>query len=1060
MLSSSKFLAAIVAGALIVVVPGAKPNAQEQGQGQGPDQNNGLGDGQGGGRPEWAASIRHDTSRPLREITPNPGVSTREDFEVKRGNPDAPGAPDTQIQSLPVAPLAAIGGTGFDGVGEGNSQFAFKVNYAPPDTVGEAGLTQFVQWVNPSFAIFDKATGNRIYGPAAGNTIWQGFGGDCEARNDGDPMVQYDQLADRWVMSQFSLRQGNYLQCVAVSKTSDATGEWHRYAFLYNHFPDYPKLAVWPDAYYMTFNMFGTAGQQFTGGRVCAYDRSKMLDGLPATQVCFNLASYHSFLASDLEGKTLPPAGSPNYVMTRSGTGGMNVFKFKPNFAVPTSSTFTGPTPIAVTGYTAACGGCVPQPGTTQTLDTLSDRLMYRLSYRNLGNRETMVVNHSVSANNVVGVRWYEFAINNFTVSVRQQSTYAPNDGKYRWMGSTATDKLGNIALGFSISSASQKPSIRFAGRETTDPLNTLSTDSSMHDGTGSQLTTLGRWGDYSSMTIDPVDDCTFWYTTEYLQTNGTFNWSTRIGSFKFSSCAPAPAVTVAVLPASQVIAAGQSTTYTATVASQNGYNGSGNYSVTGLPSGASGSFSPAGFTSGSGSSTLSVTTTAATAPGTYQVTITAKDTSNTPADSEVVTLVVNPPATFTLGATPASRTVTQGQFVSYDVTVTAQGGYAGNGTFSVTGLPTGAQGLFSVDTYSNGNGSTQLTVGTDSSTPPGTYPFTVTATDTTGAPVQTANLTLVVNEAVPGGFSFSATPSTQPISPNGSAFFSAIVTAQDGYAGSGTFSATGFPSGTSGSFSPAGYSGGSGISTLTVTAGPSVAVGSYPLTITATDSTGTPQHSSTVMLVVNPPASFTVGASPSSSSVVQGQSTTFTASVTGQNGYEGSGNFSVTGLPANANGSFSPGGYANGSGQSTLTVTTSASTPAGTYSLIITATDSTGAPVSSTTVSLTVTPAAQPDFTLAATPGTLVLKRGRSDSYNVNVTPSGGFSDTVSLSVTGLPPSTSASFSPAFLNGGGTSTLTITTDNPATPKGTFTLTITALSGPRTRSITVTLKVQ
>ena len=953
-LNSSKFLAAIVAGALIAVVPGPNPNAQEQGQGQGPDQNNGLGDGQGGGRPEWAASLRHDTSGPLRDITPLPGRSTREDFEVKRGHPETPGAPDTQIQDLPVAPLAAIGGAGFDGVGEGNAQFAFTVNYAPPDTVGEAGLTQFVQWVNPSFAIFDKATGNRIYGPAAGNTIWQGFGGDCETRNDGDPMVQYDQLADRWVMSQFSLRQGNYLQCVAISKTSDATGQWHRYAFSYNHFPDYPKLAVWPDAYYMTFNMFGTAGQMFTGGRVCAYDRAKMLDGLPATQVCFNLSGYSSFLASDLEGKTLPPAGSPNYVMTRSG-GGISLFKFKPNFAAPGSSTFTGPTAIPVTGYTIACPNCVPQPGTTQKLDTLSDRLMYRLSYRNLGNREAMVVNHSVAANNVVGVRWYEFAVNNFNVTVRQQSTYAPNDSQYRWMGSTAIDKLGNIALGFSISSGSQKPSIRFAGRETTDPLNSLSMDSSMHAGTGSQLTTLGRWGDYSSMTIDPVDDCTFWYTTEYLQTNGTFNWSTRIGSFKFSSCAPAPAVSVDVQPASRIVAAGQSTTYTATLAAQNGYNGSGNYSVTGLPSGATGTFDPAGFTSGSGSTTLTVTTSGATAPGTYPLTITAKDASNTPSDSEVVTLVVNPPPS--------------------------------------------------------------------------------------------------------DGFSFSASPSTQPIEPNGSAFFSAIVTAQGSYTGSGTFDVSGLPAGTSGSFSPAGYSGGAGNSILTITAGSSVAVGSYPLTITATDSTGTPSHSSSVTLVVNPPASLTVGASPSSQSVAQGDSTTFTATVTPQNGYEGSGSFSVTGLPSGAGGSFS-GGYANGGGSSTLTVTTGASTPAGTYQLTIIATDTTGAPVNSTNVSLTVTSTAQPDFALAATPGTMVVKRGRSDTYNVTVTPSGGFNETVSLTVTGLPPSTSASFLPEFLNGGGTSVLTITTANPATPKGTFTLTIIATSESKTRSTTVTLKVQ
>jgi serine protease AprX len=238
------------------------------------------------------------------------------------------------------------------------------------------------------------------------------------------------------------------------------------------------------------------------------------------------------------------------------------------------------------------------------------------------------------------------------------------------------------------------------------------------------------------------------------------------------------------------------------------------------------------------------------------------------------------------------------------------------------------------------------------------------------------------------------------------------------------------------------------------------VAVGSYPLTITATDSTGSPEHSSTVVLIVNPPASFTLGAQPSSRSIIQGQSTTFDASVTPQGGYEGSGSFEVTGLPSGANGSFSPGGYANGAGTGTLTVTTSPSTPAGTYSLMITATDATGAPAQSTSVSLTVTPAAEPDFGLTATPGTVVLKRGRADSYNITVTPNGGFNETLMLSVTGLPPSATASFSPNFLNGGGTSTLTITTSNPATPKGTFTLTITAQSQTKTRSTTVTLKVQ
>ena len=203
-----------------------------------------------------------------------------------------------------------MAGTSFDGVGEGNPNFFYNANAAPPDTVGEAGLTQYVQWVNSSFAVFDKATGTPLYGPAGGNTLWTGFGGPCQSRNDGDPIVQYDQLADRWVMTQFALQSGNYQQCVAVSATSDALGAWHRYAFAYAEFPDYPKLSVWPDAYYITFNMFGPTGENFTGGRICGYDRTKMLSGLSATQVCVQNNAYASSLVADLEGKALPPPGT------------------------------------------------------------------------------------------------------------------------------------------------------------------------------------------------------------------------------------------------------------------------------------------------------------------------------------------------------------------------------------------------------------------------------------------------------------------------------------------------------------------------------------------------------------------------------------------------------------------------------------------------------------------------------------------------------------------------------------------------------------------------------
>jgi len=705
------------------------------------------GQGQVAGRPEWAAASRHDSSRPLREMAPRPAVSTREDFEVKQESPRGQaGQQDQSVQSIVVAPLAAINGTSFDGVGEGNPQFPFNVNYAPPDTVGEAGLTQYVQWVNASFAIFDKATGTKLYGPAGGNTIWSGFGGDCETRNDGDPIVQYDQLADRWIMTQFALRSGNYLQCVAVSQTSDATGAWNRYAFSYSEFPDYPKLAVWPTAYVITFNMFGPSGASFTGGRVCGYDRAKMLAGAPATQVCVQIP-YASLLPADLEGKTLPPAGSPNYVLNR-GSSALNLWKFTPNFTTPASTTLTGPTSISVNPFTAACSSsCISQPGTNQKLDVLGDRLMYRLSYRNLGTREALTVNHSVVAGSVVGIRWYELDITGGVPSVRQQSTFAPADGQSRWMGSAAMDQTGNIALGYTIGSSTMKPTIKFAGRDATDPLNTLSMDTTLQFGSGSQLANLSRWGDYSTMSVDPSDDCTFWFTSEYLQVDGTFNWSTRVGSFKFASCGPAqpptPNFVFAATPSSRTVTPGQSTTFDATVTPQNGYAGAGTFSVTGLPANATGTFSPADFSNGSGSTTLNVTTATNTPAGTYALNIVATDSTGTPVQSTTVTLNVNAPVPqdFSISASPNNRVIKRGDSGAYTVTISTSGGFNEAVTLSVSGLPGNTTSSFSPASIT-GSGSSTLTIGTFiPSTPKGTYDLTITGT----SPSKTRSITVTL---------------------------------------------------------------------------------------------------------------------------------------------------------------------------------------------------------------------------------------------------------------------------------------------------------------------------
>ena len=497
---------------------------------------------------EVTPAIQHDVSPPLRDIPSAPQSDVRRERPLRPipANILAREQPDPVVQSTTGPNVASTPGSGFPGVGNGD--YGFAPNAAPPDTNGAVGATQYVQWVNESFAVFDKSSGAIAAGfPKAGNTLWAGFGGGCETNNDGDPIAQYDKIANRWVLTQFSVSTVPYLQCVAVSTTSDATGSYNRYAFSYGstQFPDYPKLGVWPDGYYITYNIFNN-GTTFAGSKLCALDRARMLTGASATQQCFQLSnSFGGVLPSDLDGAAAPPPiGSPNY-MLNFGANALNEWKFHVDYANPTNTTLTGPFSIPVAAFTPACGGgtCIPQPGTSNSLDSLGDRLMYRLAYRNIGGSERLVVNHSVKVSGnkhsqVVGARWYELKDPNAALgaTVVQQGTFSP-DSTSRWMGSIAMDKAGNIALGYSASSGSVFPSIRYTGRGPTDPLGVLQAETIIKPGGGSQTGNLHRWGDYSSMTVDPVDDCTFWYTTEYEKASGSFNWSTWIASIKMPGC-------------------------------------------------------------------------------------------------------------------------------------------------------------------------------------------------------------------------------------------------------------------------------------------------------------------------------------------------------------------------------------------------------------------------------------------------------------------------------------------------------------------------------------------
>ncbi|HKP51842.1 MAG TPA: S-layer homology domain-containing protein [Chloroflexia bacterium] len=494
--------------------------------------------------------VKHDTSPPLRDIPAGPPIAKGE--EAENENPDPFPVPegnvkDTMVQRVFGALAMPTPILTFEGISVTTS----GCGCLPPDTNGDVGPNHYVQTVNSAYQIWDKS-GTSLQSARNINTIFTGFGGPCEARNDGDPIVLYDSMADRWFINQFT-SGAPYTQCTAVSTSPDPLGSYNRYAFLTSatDFYDYQKYGVWPDGYYMTANVFEADGGFHPSAAV--FDRAQMLAGNSATFQEFNPGDFYgNLLPSDFDGTIAPPAGAPNVFITGSNTQDrLRVWEFHVDWATPANSSLTGPTDLPISPVDLnLCGGsrnCIPQPGTTRRVDSIGNRVMYKFAYRNLGTHESWVVSQPVDADGTdhAAPRWYELRDLYTTPSVYQQSTYAP-DANHRWMSSMAMDKDGNIAIGYSISNATDIfPSIRYAGRLATDPLNELSQgEAVLQVGTGSQTSSTSRWGDYSSMSIDPTDDCTFWYTQEYYTTISGNAWKTRVGSFKFPSCGGPPAPT------------------------------------------------------------------------------------------------------------------------------------------------------------------------------------------------------------------------------------------------------------------------------------------------------------------------------------------------------------------------------------------------------------------------------------------------------------------------------------------------------------------------------------
>jgi len=507
------------------------------------------------------SAVQFDISDPMRDMplearVPHPPRLMHEERipKPKRSNTGPP-VGDSVLQTSDQALVEATKTMGIESLTLSGSALNCSDAAAPPDPNLAVGPTEIVQWVNLCYAVFSKSTGAAIAGPYPGNHFWSGFGGPCQDDNSGDPIILYDKIANRWFASQNTFK-APYMTCIAVSVTSDATGRYYRYAYPQKAgLPDYPKWGVWRDGYYQHNNIFG--GKLGFASEACAYDRTKMLAGnSTARQVCFLAPTSFddSLLPADIDSANdLPPSGEPEmYLGTIANSSISHViyeYLFHANFTTPSLSTFTGfsgTMPISVAQFKLSCGGagdsdCVPQKGTSYKLDSEGDRLMYRLAYRNFGSHQSWVVSHDVTApSGHIAERWYELraAENSTRPTVYQSGTFAgpSGDNNNRWMGSIAMDKVGDIALGFSVSGTGMYPSIHYTGRTPSTPLGAMGAEDVLQAGGGSQTGTGSRWGDYTSMALDP-NGCTFWYTNEYYLSTSSFGWRTHIGSIKFPNC-------------------------------------------------------------------------------------------------------------------------------------------------------------------------------------------------------------------------------------------------------------------------------------------------------------------------------------------------------------------------------------------------------------------------------------------------------------------------------------------------------------------------------------------
>lgn len=618
-------------------------------------------------RQHWE-SVPNDAPKPVNPASPyDPLVPLQFDFSPRRGNGF-------------TTPLVNVAGS--------------AAQVSPPDPTGDVGTLHFVQAVNGS-----GGSDIRIYRKSDGSFVRNftltslGGTGAC-ASGLGDPIILFDELANRWVFTEFSPQSGNSL-CVYVSDTADLeapTVTWYRYTFTMPSFPDYPKYGVWSDAYYVGANESGTSGAR----PIYAFDRTKMLAGQPATFQRLTIPrlngfSFQMITPADHDGATAPPATARGIFMRHrddeAHNAGSNnptqdfleLWQLKVDFTTPANTALTGPATIPIAEFSSDLNGLTafnafPQPN-GQKLDPLREPIMNRLAYRNFGTHEALIGNFvtDIDGNDTGGIRWFELRRTGGIAqpwTLHQEGTWAgsasPQDGIDRWMGGIAMDESGNIALAYST--VRQSPAVfanlAYVGRLANDPLGTMTTpETVLIAGTGSNGNE--RWGDYHQLGVDPVDGCTFWFTGLYMPTSSK---GTRIGAFKFDECG-LPTFTLAGADLTQQVCTANGTAnldpISINVGTVQGFAGAVNLAfANALPTGFSGNFTPATVNPLPGTSTLAMAVSAAAAPGTATIGLQATSGAITKTLNLVTDVATITPAVPTLtapanGATGASATPT-----------------------------------------------------------------------------------------------------------------------------------------------------------------------------------------------------------------------------------------------------------------------------------------------------------------------------------------------------------------------------------------------------------------